>query len=295
MSATAQTNQLLGHPPDARLLIVNVDDFGMCHSINQATIRAIREGLASSCTLMFPCPWNLHAIDLLKDNPDIPFGVHLTVVCEHARYKWRPLNGSESVPSLIDESGYFRSLEHIDEYVEEAVLAELEVEFRSQIEAVLQQGLRPTHLDSHCHVHTRREAIFDRVVELAREYGLAVRAHERPLIEKLQKQGYPANGHDVLDSYGLETSDKPSVYHQLLRALPAGLTEWAIHPAITTEELQAMEPTTWEVRQADFNFLMSEEAKQITKEEGVVVLSYEPLQKAWQEKSLGKWNSAAKP
>ena len=283
MSAAAQTNQLLGHPPEARLLIVNVDDFGMCHSINQAAIRTIREGLASSCTLMFPCPWSLHAIDLLKDNPDIPFGVHLTAVCEHARYKWRPVTWSTDVASLRDESGYLGNYDRIDDFVKEAKVSDLEVEFRSQIEGVLQQGLRPTHLDSHCHVHTRREAIFDMVVELAREYGLAVRAHERPMIEKLQKQGYPANGHDVVDSYRLENSDKPSVYHQLLRDLPAGLTELAIHPAITTEELQAMEPNTWEVRQADFNFLMSEEAEQITEEEGIVVLSYEPLQKAWQE------------
>lgn len=284
MSRAAQTNRLLGHPPDARLLIVNADDFGMCHSINQATIRAIREGVASSCTLMLPCPWSLHGIDLLKDNPDIPFGVHLTVVCEHARYKWRPVTWSESVASLRDESGYYCSYGRIDEFVEEAKLAELEVEFRGQIETVLQKGLRPTHLDSHCHVHTRREAIFDMVVDLAREYGLAVRANTRPLIEKLQEQGYPANGHDVLDSYRLETKDKPSVYHKLLRALPAGLTEWAVHPGIKSAELQAMEPT-WEVRQADFNFLVSQEAREIIEQEEIVVLNYEPLQKAWQEQS----------
>lgn len=284
MSGSTVTNSLLGYPPETRLLIVNIDDFGMCHSINEATMRSIREGVASSCTLMYPCPWSLHGIDLLKENPDISFGVHLTVVCEHARYKWRPVTWSENVASLRDESGYYHDYARIDEFVEEADLDDLEIEFRNQIEAVLQKGLKPTHLDSHCHVHSRREAIFDIVVELAREYGLAVRAHQRPLIEKLQKQGYPANSHNVVDSYDLETRDKPSVYHELLRTLPAGLTEWAIHPGIKSAELQAMEPT-WEVRHADFNFLLSQEARDIIEEEEIVVLDYVPLQRLWREKS----------
>jgi len=40
-----QTNRLLGYPADARLLIINADDFGMCNSVNEAIIRALREGL----------------------------------------------------------------------------------------------------------------------------------------------------------------------------------------------------------------------------------------------------------
>ncbi|MGL4609465.1 MAG: ChbG/HpnK family deacetylase [Trueperaceae bacterium] len=61
-----KTNRLLGYPDDARLLVVNADDFGMCHAVNEATIRAFREGLVRSCSLMVPCPWQLHAIHLLQ-------------------------------------------------------------------------------------------------------------------------------------------------------------------------------------------------------------------------------------
>ena len=66
MSRNTQTNELLGYPPDARLLILNADDFGMCHSVNEATIHAIKERLVTSCTLMVPCPWSLHGIHLLS-------------------------------------------------------------------------------------------------------------------------------------------------------------------------------------------------------------------------------------
>ena len=51
-----QTNRLLGYPEDARLLIINADDFGMCHSVNEAVFRALERGVLRSTTLMVPCP-----------------------------------------------------------------------------------------------------------------------------------------------------------------------------------------------------------------------------------------------
>jgi predicted glycoside hydrolase/deacetylase ChbG (UPF0249 family) len=279
----SRTNQILGYPPDARLLILNNDDFGMCHAINEAVIETIKEGAATSCTLMAPCPWALHAMHLLKQNPDIPFGVHLTAVSEATYYRWGPLTSKEKVPSLMDEAGYFYSEERIPEFLAQVSLAELELEFRAQIEAVLAAGLKPTHIDSHCLVNTRREDIFDMTVGLAQEYGLAMRVTNRPLIEKLQRQGYPTNDYDILDSYRVETADKPAYYFKGLRELPAGLTEWAIHPSLVTDELKAISDS-WPVRQADFEFLMSPEALKIIRQEGILLLSYQPLQALWQTK-----------
>jgi len=280
MPEHTQTNALLGYPPEARLLILNADDFGMCYTENEATIRAIQEGLASSCTLMAPCPWALHALHLLRENPSIPFGVHLTAVSEYAYYRWGPLTCADRVPSLVDETGHFYRENRIPEFLAQVDLAELEKEFRAQVETVLGSGLHPTHLDSHCNIHLRREDIFDMTVRLADEYGLALRASSRPLIEKLQRQGYPANDYDILDSYHVDTPDKPSRYHQLLRELPAGLSEWALHPGAPTPELQAITPT-WHVRQADLDFLMSQAARDIIDEEGITILSYQPLQALW--------------
>ncbi len=285
MSKQHQTNHLLGYPPEARLLLINTDDFGMCHSINEAVIQSIREGVASSCTLMMPCPWGLHGLHLLQENPDIPFGVHLTAVSEPLYYRWKPVTPKTQVPSLVDEAGYFYNEERIPEFLSQVNLAELELEFRAQIETVLAAGLKPTHLDSHCGIHSWREDIFDMTVQLARDYGLALRVTHKPFIEKLQQQGYATNDFDLLDSYHLETRTKPAVYFKLLRELPAGLTEWAIHPALVTGELKAMSDS-WPVRQADFEFLMSPETREIIRQEGIIVLNYQPLQALWQAKTI---------
>jgi hypothetical protein len=66
-----RSSELLGFPADARLLIVNNDDFGMYHAINAAVVDSIRRGIARSCSLMVPCPRALHAMHLLHKNPDI--------------------------------------------------------------------------------------------------------------------------------------------------------------------------------------------------------------------------------
>ena len=53
---SGRTNRLLGYPPDARLLIINADDFGMCHSVNEAIIMTLKAGVIRSTTMMVPCP-----------------------------------------------------------------------------------------------------------------------------------------------------------------------------------------------------------------------------------------------
>lgn len=287
MQSNYQTNELLGYPPDARLLILNTDDFGMCHSINEAVIRTIREGAATSCTLMVPCPWGLHGLHLLQENPDIAFGVHLTAVSEAVYYRWGPLTSKEKVSSLVDEAGYFYNEVRIPEFLAQVNLAELELEFRAQIEAVLAAGLKPTHVDSHCGTHTRREDIFDMTTGLAREYGLAMRVSEPPLIEKIKRLGLPGCDYNILDSYRVDTRDKPAYYFRGLRELPPGLTEWAVHPSLVTEELKAL-GDSWPVRQADFGFLMSPETREIIRQEGIIVLNYKLLQALWQAKTAAK-------
>lgn len=278
----SRTNKLLGYLPDARLLIINADDFGMCHATNAAILQTLTEGVVSSTTLMVPCPWALHAMRLLGEHPDIPFGVHLTALCDGADYRWGPLTPRDRAPSLVDETGYFYRFERMAEFLAQVRLDELEIEFRAQIETVLAADLNPTHLDWHALRIAMKPEIFDVMFRLAKEYGLALRVRERSLIEKVQRQGLPSNDHDFLDSYLLDTGKKSARFAQLLRDLPAGLNEWAVHPGLENGELRAIDPAGAPVRQADLDFLVSEEAREIIREEGITLLSYKPLHKAWQ-------------
>ena len=166
---TDQTNRLLGYPADARLLLINADDFGMCHAVNAAIIRTLQDGIVRSCSIMVPCPWSLHALTWLQAAPTIPVGVHLTAISEQPTYRWGPVLCSTELPSLVDESGYFYPLSRIDEFVNQVDLAELEREYRAQIERVFAAGLQPTHLDSHCGIHIRRESIFAMTLGLAQD------------------------------------------------------------------------------------------------------------------------------
>lgn len=276
------TNRLLGYPPDARLLIINADDFGMCHATNAAIFRALTEGVVTSTTLMTPCAWAPHALRLLAENPSLSFGVHLTVVGDGGDYRWRPLTARDRVPSLVDETGHFYRSERIPEFVARARLDEVELEFRAQIEYVLAAHLKPTHLDWHSlRIHLRAD-IFDVMLSLAREYGLALRVRERPMIESVRRLGLPCNDFDFLDSYFLGVEDKAEKYAQLLRELPAGLSEWAVHPGLADAELLAIEPGGAAVRQADFDSMLSPLVRETIRQEGILLLSYQPLQQVWQ-------------
>ena len=279
-----QTNRLLGYAPDARLLIINADDFGMCNATNEAIIQTLQAGVVRSTTLMVPCPWARFAMRFLVNHPEIPFGVHLTAICDGDYYSWRPVTSREKVPSLVDKAGYFYTFEHMFEYLAQVKFDELELEFRAQIEVVLAAGLKPGHLDWHALRISGRSDILDVMVRLAKEYGLALRVYGRSSIEYLQSQGLPTNDYDFLDSYGLDPVDKPARYAQLLHELPAGLTEWAVHPGLDSAELLAIEPGGNHVRQADFDFWTSQEAKELVKKEGIILLDYRALQAVWRRK-----------
>jgi chitin disaccharide deacetylase len=239
--------------------------------------------------LMVPCTWMLQATHFLADHPEIPFGVHLTAISDSANNRWGPLTAREKVPSLLDkalprQAPYFYDFEHMSEFLAQVRLDELEMEFRAQIEVVLAAGLHPTHLDWHSLRIGSRGDIFDIMFRLAREYGLALRVFTRSFIEKLQSQGFPTNDYDVLDSYLLDPAAKAARYAELLHELPAGLSEWAVHPGLDSPELAAIEPGGNHIRQTDYDFLTSQAAKDIVRREGIILLDYRALQAVWKEK-----------
>ncbi|MGV9269640.1 polysaccharide deacetylase family protein [Kitasatospora sp. NPDC003701] len=277
-----QSSQLLGYPPDARLLIVNCDDLGMYPAINAAVIESVEDGIASSCSLMVPCPAAPQALEMLSRRPRIPFGIHLTLVCELPDIKWGPLTAREQVPSLLDPAGELFSPSPAGRaaLLGRARLDEIELEFRAQINAVADAGLAPTHLDFHCLADGGRDDILDLTVALAAEYGLAVRVWLDPARRTMRKRGLPVTDNDFLDSFSLGIEGKAARYVQMLRDLPAGLNEWAVHPSLGDEESQAVD-SGWPVRRTDYEFLTSQQARDVLQQEDIAVIDYRTVQQVW--------------
>jgi predicted glycoside hydrolase/deacetylase ChbG (UPF0249 family) len=280
-AAERNASELLGVGADARLLIVNCDDLGMYRAVNLGIVEAVTIGVATTCSLMTPCPGASQAIELLRQHPRIPFGIHLTVVCDLPGHRWGPLASKEKVPSLLDGDGELFGLDRLDVLMAQARLDELELEFRTQIETVLTAKLEPTHLDWHCFTDGGRDDVFELGVALAGEYGLALRAWDRSAQQRLKTRGVPAIDHPPLDSFSLEIDGKAERYAELLRTLPPGLSHWAVHPALADDEAKALDPDGWRVRRSDHEFLLSRQAQEIIAREDIVLMDYRRLQEVW--------------
>jgi chitin disaccharide deacetylase len=278
------SSELLGFGPDARVLIVNCDDFGMHDAVNYAVVESIEKGIASSCSLMVPCPAAADAMRLLRERPHISFGIHLSLIRDSPEYCWGPAAAKADVPSLLDPGTkelFVDTPAQRSALLAAAKLTEVECELRAQIDAVVEVGLAPTHLDWHCLADGGRADILDLTIVLAQEYGLAARVWLDYGRRKARQQGKPVVDNAFLDSYSISIDDKAATYARMLRDLPPGLNEWAVHPAHCTEQWQSIEPTGWQVRQGDHMFLTSPEAREILDREGITVIDYRPLQQAW--------------
>jgi chitin disaccharide deacetylase len=268
------------------VLIVNCDDFGMHEAVNAGVVESIEKGIASSCSLIVPCPAAAQAMSLLCERPHIPFGIHLTLIRDMPGYRWGPAADRTDVPSLLDPDTnelYIDTPAQRATLLAEAKLSEVERELRAQIDAVADAGLAPTHLDWHCLADGGRADIFDLAMALAKEYGLAARVWLEYGRRKAREQGKPVVDNLFLDGYTISLDDKAATYERMLCNLPPGLSEWAVHPAQGTDGWRRIEPTSWRVRQTDYAFLTSPQAREIIDHEGITIIDYRPLQEAWND------------
>ena len=101
-----------------------------------------------------------------------------------------------------------------------------------------------------------------------------MRASDREAQQRLKTRGLPAADHPLLDSFSLEIDGKSARYAELLRTLPPGLNQWAVHPALADDDAMALDPDGWRVRQTDYDFLLSSQARDLIAREEIVLLAY---------------------
>ncbi|HYH11896.1 MAG TPA: hypothetical protein VD789_06020, partial [Thermomicrobiales bacterium] len=115
----------------------------------------------------------------------------------------------------------------------------------------------------------------------ARRYVLAMRVHEPSKAPSLVRMGHPAVDRGVLDSHRLHPSEKQARCVEILRDLASGLSEWVVPPRLGNDEYLTLESRTWQARRANYDFLMSDRAREVIEQEGITLLDYRSLRDAW--------------
>jgi chitin disaccharide deacetylase len=266
----------LGHPPDAKLLILNCADLGFCHASSVGVYDSLREGIGTSASLIVPAPWAREAASRFRGE-DI--GVRLTLNAEHDLYRWGPITNA---PSLLDGDGGFPRT--VSDVWDHADLDEVRRECRAQIERAVLWGFDISHLDAHLDALVLRPEFFDIYLELAVDFSLPLRllsAEAEPNVGFPVRQLAAEEGVLFADRFPtLPAMESRQAFLDLVATLEPGLTELTLHPAIDTPELRAI-TTDWRQRVADHVLLVADRGlDRLIAEAGVTLIGYRPLHDA---------------
>jgi hopanoid biosynthesis associated protein HpnK len=138
--------------PDSKLcrLIVNADDFGRSASINQAVIRAHREGILTTASLMVNEPGCEEAVALARENPTLGVGLHLTLLCGHSALP------PEQIPGLVNANGEFGDNPAgagFRYFFRRSLRGQLRQEIHAQFQKFRATRLPLDHVNGHLHLH----------------------------------------------------------------------------------------------------------------------------------------------
>lgn len=225
-------------------LIVRADDMGFSHSGNAAAIKTYKEGIVRSVEVLVPSPWFPEAVQLLKENPGVDVGIHLTLTSEWDNIKWRPVS---DCPSLKDADGYFYPMIWPNKnYPNRALLqhkwtlGDIEKEFRAQIELAIKKIPRISHVSGHMGCTQMNEEVAALTKKLAKEYNIAIEPAEKAV------KGVSYKGQSKT------SAEKKQAFIAMLQTLEPGNTYIFVdHPAFDTPEMRAIHHIGYEDVAAD--------------------------------------------
>jgi chitin disaccharide deacetylase len=208
-------------------ILIRCDDWGMCHSVNMGAKQVLEKGFPVSASIMFACPWYQEAVEIVKRYPNVSVGIHLTLNAEWKNYRWGPVAGSKTVPTLVDSCGYFFP-SRATLFGNKPSLAEIETELRAQIERAVHSGVKIDYMDYHMGAAVQTNETRSIVEKLASEYHLAVSRY--------------IDGVDVESGYDASPENKLDTLLLKLNTVKAGGTKLLVfHVGIDDPELRAME------------------------------------------------------
>ncbi len=303
---TAQTYAArLGYPADAKVVILHVDDMGMSYDSNLGGIRAMDEGVATSVSVMMPCPWVPGFVRYLKEHPKVDAGLHLTLTSEWQDYRWPPLTGTAS-PNLLDTEGcLWRSVEELAQH---ATPDDVEREFESQLARARRMGFEPTHFDTHMGSAFGTAEFLERYLQFGMKHKIPVMfpgGHNSMIIKQLQGMGmlpeqtnaigkmlwdaglpvlddlhnlsynwqYPAD-HDMTDERLQAVHARK--YIESFSQLQPGVTMVIMHCSATTEVFPHISDSG-PLRRADMLAMLSPDLKKYIEENGIILTTWREL------------------
>ncbi|HEU5396838.1 MAG TPA: hopanoid biosynthesis-associated protein HpnK [Verrucomicrobiae bacterium] len=165
--ADASPAALSPHRPPRRL-IVNADDFGLSPSVNAAVIRAHRDGILTTASLMVNEPGFAEAVALARENPRLGVGLHLTLLHGHSTLP------PEKIPGLVNSRGEFSNQPvavGMKYFFQRRLRPQLRDEIRAQFEKFHATGLALDHANGHLHLHLH-PVIFEILMDDAAALGI---------------------------------------------------------------------------------------------------------------------------
>ncbi len=151
-----------------RRLIINADDFGRSRSINEAVIRAHREGILTTASLMVNEPSCAEAVTLAKENPRLGVGLHLTLLMGRSALP------PEKIPGLVNAQGEFSKSPvsvGFRYFFQRGLREQLRAEIHAQFKAFRATGLTLDHVNGHLHMHLH-PVVFKILMEDAEALGI---------------------------------------------------------------------------------------------------------------------------
>ena len=284
----------LGFSDDDRVVIIHTDDIGMCQASVSAFLDLWDFGLISSGATMVPCPWFLETAKSCRENTSIDMGVHVTLTSEWETYRWGPISTSDPDSGLIDSEGcFYHTTENAQEYGDPNFV---HLEIQAQIERAIQNGINPTHIDTHMGAVGSLKFI-PSYLQLAVKNGLP------PMLMRLNKEGWielgfndetatlAVNMVNQLEEEGiplvdriamleLDRSDTPEerieYAKDVFNNLGSGITHFIIHPSKDTPELRAI-TADCSCRVADYHAFRSDDLRDFIISNGFQVIGYKAL------------------
>ncbi len=150
-----------------RYLIVNADDFGMTPRVNAAILRATKEGVLTTASLMVAEPAWEEAVRIALNTPSLGVGLHVATTYDRA------VSTRNDIPHIVDSNGRFERnpLKVGLKYAfSKNAQKDLKREMEAQFERFASTGLPWDHVDGHQHFHMH-PTVFKFLLDLCDRFG----------------------------------------------------------------------------------------------------------------------------